>query len=82
MLRISLSQLLQYYDMAEIPVDRIQIVMPDRDWDDPDEVSINSDLLISVRDWSVTELRSCTSFSGDPILRAEISPVRPWSFPF
>ena len=82
MLRISLSQLLELYDMEEIPVDRVQIVMPDRDWDDPDELSVNSDLLITVRDWSVTELRSCKTSSGDPILRVGISPIRPWSYPF
>lgn len=79
MMKLRLDQILQYYDMEDDPADRIQIVMPDQDWDNPDELSVNSDLLIVVKEWTVTDMRCVDANSdGFPVLRVAISPMSPY----
>lgn len=71
-----LDELLQYYDWDDDTVDRIQIVTPDKDWDDADEVKINSELLTPFYSWIVMDLRCEMSFIEDrPVLRVLIEPL-------
>ena len=68
-----LASLLLYYDWKQEPIDRIQIVTPDHDWNDADEVNVNSDLLSPFLEWEITDLRCEYSFiDRTPILRVLI----------
>ena len=72
---VLLDEILQYYDMCDDPVDTIQIVTADRDWDDADEVKVDSDLLSPFYQWEVTAMRCEMSFMDDrPVLRVLIEP--------
>ena len=71
--KIILKQLLQYYDLSLEPADRIQIVTDGQDWDDADELSVNSDLLKPFSDWTVADMSCEKAFSDErPIIRVSI----------
>ena len=72
MLKITLGQLLQYYDADEEPAERIQIVTGSQDWDCADEIAVNSDLLASFANWVITDMRCETDHDGKPIIRVAI----------
>lgn len=70
---MKLVKILLFYDLEQDPVDRIQVVTGDRDWDQADELLVNSDLLIPFYLWEVTEMRSERSFiDGSPVIRVLI----------
>ena len=70
---MKLVKLLLFYDLEAYPIDRIQVVTGDRDWDQADELLVNSDLLITFYLWEVTEMRSERSFiDGSPVIRVLI----------
>ena len=72
-IKMILASLLLYYDWKQEPIDRIQIVTPDHDWNDADEVKVNSDLLSPFLEWEITDLRCEYSFiDRTPILRVLI----------
>ena len=76
MRKIMLGQILQYFDQLQDPVDRIQIVTTSQDWDNADEVSIDSDLLIPFGTWIVTELRyELSYYNKKPLVRVSIEPI-------
>lgn len=49
-MEITLGQLLQYLDKESDPIDRVQIVTEEQDWEDAAEVTINSELLVPFLD--------------------------------
>ena len=71
--RITLEQLLQYYDKTEDPADRLQIVTRGKDWDCADEFSIDSKLLEHFAKFKVTDM-GCVESHKDkkPIIRVGI----------
>ena len=70
--KITLSELLQYYDKETEPVDRIQIVTGGHDWDSPDEFNIDSELLEPFADYIVTDMCCEESFRKSPVIRVSI----------
>ena len=70
---MNLAKVLLYYDMEQEPMDRIQVVTGGRDWDDADELLVDSELLIPFLSWEVTEMRGEHSFiDGSPVIRVAI----------
>ena len=77
MCKITLAQLLQYYDMEDDPVDRIQIVMPDQDWDDAADLPVDSELLIAVSNFTVVDMQCLYTSDNKPVIRVGLSPISP-----
>lgn len=74
---MNLARLLLYYDWKQDPIDRIQIVTGDHDWDEADEINVDSELLTPFYDWEITDMRCELSFiDKSPVLRALIEPVK------
>lgn len=72
MSKITLSQLLQYYDKIEAP-NRIQIVTGNNDWDFADELTVNSKLLEPFGDSNITNMSCEKSFQdGSPVIRISL----------
>ena len=72
MSKITLSQLLQYYDKIEAP-NRIQIVTGNNDWDFADELTVNSKLLEPFGDSNITDMSCEKSFKdGSPVIRISL----------
>ena len=75
--KITLGQLLQYYDLDQNPVDRIQIVSPEHNWKDADELSVDSILLKEFCDWNVIHMGIEKTFAdSEPALRVLIEPAK------
>lgn len=73
---ITFGQLLYYYHRNDNMTARIQIVSGDQDWDKPDEVTINSEMIWPFADWRVADLDVEKSYAdGKPIIRIGIMPV-------
>ena len=73
MKKITLAQLLQYYDMDEDAVELIQIVIGNHDWEDAHELYADSELLKPFYEYTVTALRCEESYDeGRPVLRVAI----------
>lgn len=71
--KITLEQLLQYFEMEDDPVDKVQIVTENQEWDYADELYGNSELLKPFRNWIITDIRCEESYeSKKPILRIVI----------
>lgn len=73
--KITLGQLVQYFDLSPDLVDPIQIVMPGHDWDDINELDANSELLEPFYEYVVTAM-GCEAgcMDGKPVIRATITP--------
>lgn len=70
--KISLAQLLRYYELEGYP-EWIQIVSGNQDWDNADEMSFDSVLLKPFSEWKVQYLKTEKSYrSGKPIIRVSI----------
>lgn len=73
--QITLRQLLQYFDFSPDCRELLQIVMPERDWDDVNEIYADSELLEPFYEYFVTAMSCETSIhGGNPILRVSIEP--------
>ena len=71
MQKITLGQILQYYDEGENEL--IHVVTEDRDWDEPNEVYADSEFLKPFRDYIVVGLRAEWAFRADsPVIRVMI----------
>jgi hypothetical protein len=71
--RITLAQLLQYFDPKTEPEYRIQIVMPECEWDCADEVWVGSHLLDSIKNYYVYEIEIEESYQDEkPVLRVSV----------
>ena len=66
---------MQYFDMEDDPVDKIQIVATNQEWDYADELYGNSELLQPFWNWVITDIRCEESYENKrPILRIIIQP--------
>lgn len=73
--RITLRQLLQYYDQDGTSVDRIQIVTTKQELNCVDELVVNSRLISLIEGWYVVYIMCQKSFfDSKPILRVFIDP--------
>ena len=73
MYKITLGQLLQYFDDEQTPAERIQIVTGDHDWDEADELFVDSELITPFIDWTVESMFFEKSFyDGKPLIRVAI----------
>lgn len=73
--QITFKQLLQYFNFSPDCRELIQIVMPDRDWDDVNELYADSELLVPFYGYVVTAMSCETSINGNkPIIRIAIEP--------
>lgn len=68
MKRITFGQLLQYSD----PVDRVQVVSGDQDWEEADELNVKSELLKPFGNYVVLFMRLEETVSGKPVIRVAI----------
>ena len=70
---ITLENVLQYYEMDSDPVDRIQIVTNNQNWENAGELYVDSELLNPFRSFTVTDMRCEESrFDRKPVLRVLI----------
>ena len=68
MKRITFGQLLQYSD----PVDRVQVVSGEQDWEEADELNVKSELLKPFSDYVVQFMRLEKTVGGNPVIRVAI----------
>ena len=70
---ITLKQLLAYFDPERKPVDRVQVVSWKQEWEQADELSVNSDLLDPIRDCQVMAMECTESYiDKKPVLKVLI----------
>ena len=73
MKKITLSQLLEYFNYEEMIPQKIQVVTSGRDWHEADELYVDSELLDPFLDFTITDIGFEKSYTdGDPILRVSI----------
>lgn len=73
-MKITLEQLLQYFDCSEDHIDRIQVVTGGNDWDNADELAVNSELLTPFLKRIVSNMSCEKSFrNNDHVLRVELA---------
>lgn len=71
--KITLAQLLQYFEMEDEPVEKIQIVSAGQEWDYADELYGNSELLHPFRNCIITDISCEESYDHkNPIIRVGI----------
>ena len=75
MKKITLEQLLQYFDAQEDPQNYIQIVCPNDSWECATEVWVGSDLLTPFMKYYVQEIGYEESYyEKKPLIRVSIDP--------
>ena len=73
MSKITLSQLLSYFNYDEMIPSRIQVVTSDKDWNKADELYVDSELLDPFLDYMIMYMGFEKSYEdGSPILRVSI----------
>lgn len=73
MKKITLSQLLEYFNYDEMIPQTIQVVTSGRDWSEADEMYVDSELLDPFLDYTITDIGFEKSYTnGEPILRVSI----------
>ena len=72
--RITLSQLLEYFNYDEMIPNRIQVVTSDKDWHEADELYVDSELLDPFLDYTIMHMGFEQSYEDrSPILRVSIN---------
>lgn len=71
--KITLGQLMQYYDTAQDVRELVQVVFEGQDWDEAEELYADSEFLKPLYGYTVTALRCEESYEeGLPVLRVMI----------
>lgn len=71
--KITLSQLLEYFNYDDMIPEKIQIVTSGRDWHEADELYVDSELLEPFMDYTIMHMGFEKSYEdGSPVLRVSI----------